>query len=113
MLAATAEQRLLNSVEIGVETQARHGAERAALLSVHAVVNAEKGVLHDRPEVLHLDDVVRAGDDAGRAGGANLGGDYLGVEVFPVLAFGRVGRVTIRHWRIVLGHAIEYREVPG
>ena len=110
MLAATAEQSLLNSVEIGVETQACHRAERAALLSVHAVVNAEKGVLHDGPEVLHLNDVMGAGDDAGRATATDLRRDDLRVQVLPVLAF---GRFHVSNGHIVLRHAREYREDMG
>ena len=113
MLAAPPVQDLLDGVEVGVEAQAGHGAERATLLAVLAVVDPEQGVLHGRAEILHLDDVVGAGDDASRTSGADLGGHDLRIEVFPVLAFGRAGRVSIGLWRTDLTHTREYMNVPG
>ncbi len=113
MLAAPPVQDLLDGVEVRVEAQAGHGAERATLLAVLAVVDPEQGVLHGRAEILHLDDVVGACDDARGTSGADLGGHDLRIEVFPVFAFGRVGRVPIGHWQTVLTHPREYMDVPG
>jgi hypothetical protein len=92
MLAPAPEQDLLDRVVVGVQPQARHGAERAVLFSVHAVVEAEGEVLHHGIEVLHLDHVMGAGDHAGGAAAADLCGDDLSVEVLPVLALHLCGR---------------------
>jgi len=51
--------------------------------------------------------------DAGGTSGADLGGHDLRIEVFPVFAFGRVGQVSIGHWRTDLTHPREYMDVPG
>ena len=78
-----------------------------------AIVDPQQGVLHGRTEILHLDHVVGARDDASGTSGADLGGHDLRIEVFPVLALGLVGRVSIGHWRTDLTHPREYMDVPG
>ena len=87
-LAHPAEQvhvgRRLPRPEAGAGT----GARGAALLAVDAVVEAELLLEVERLVlalfVLVPDDVVRAGDDAPGAAGAQPGGDDLGVQLLPL-----------------------------
>jgi hypothetical protein len=90
--ALAAEEVFLDDVEGGSQPQACHGAQRASLFSVDAVVEGRARVELHGVEVAQLEDLVRAGDDARGAAAADLGGHDLRVEVLPVLAVAALHR---------------------
>jgi hypothetical protein len=96
VLPPAAVEELLHDVEGRLQAEAGHRAQRAALIAVDAVLRPLLlGGRQLRPllldvdgaEVLHVDDVVGACNDARGAADADLGGDYLFVQVLPVLTF--------------------------
>ena len=87
-LADAAEQVLVGLGLPGPEAGAGPGAAGAALLAVAAVVGAELVLEVERLVaalcVVVAEDVVRAGDHAAGAAGAQPGGDDLVVELLPL-----------------------------
>ena len=87
-LAHAGEEVLVGLRLPAAEARAGPGARRAALLAVDAVVEPELLLEVERlvraRRVLVADDVVRAGDHAAGAPGAEPGGDDLVVELLPL-----------------------------
>src|SRR5205823_15035725 len=87
------EEELVDLRLPGPEPGAGPGARRAAPVAVAAAARAELVLEVERPVdvlgVLVAEDVVRAGDDAAGAAGAQAAGHDLVEQVLPVQLLGR------------------------